>query len=105
MSPQPSDVPPIEQWDRLLDGKVALVTGGGDGIGGAVSRLFAQHGAVVEIAEIDPRAGEATAADITAVPTTRPAPAPVRENAADALAASTGSEKVMTMAIPVATSW
>ncbi len=50
---RPSNVPPIENWDRLLDGKVAVVTGGGDGIGGAISRLFAQHGAAVEIAEID----------------------------------------------------
>src|SRR6188768_746463 len=29
-----SDVPPIADWNRLLDGKVAVVTGGGDGIGG-----------------------------------------------------------------------
>jgi NAD(P)-dependent dehydrogenase (short-subunit alcohol dehydrogenase family) len=55
MSPQqPTDVAPIEDWNRLLDGRVAVVTGGGDGIGGAVSTLFAQHGAVVEMAEIDP---------------------------------------------------
>jgi NAD(P)-dependent dehydrogenase (short-subunit alcohol dehydrogenase family) len=51
---QPTDVPPIEDWNRLLDGKVAVVTGGGTGIGGAVARLFAQHGARVEIAEVDP---------------------------------------------------
>ena len=44
-------------WNRLLDGKVAVVTGGGDGIGGAISRLFAEHGALVEIAEIDAGAG------------------------------------------------
>jgi len=55
MSPQrPTDVTPIERWDRLLDGKVAVVTGGGDGIGAAVALLFARHGARVEIAEIDP---------------------------------------------------
>jgi NAD(P)-dependent dehydrogenase (short-subunit alcohol dehydrogenase family) len=55
MSPQrPTDVAPIEDWNRLLDGRVAVVTGGGDGIGGAVSTLFARHGAVVEMAEIDP---------------------------------------------------
>ena len=54
MSPQqPADVPPIGDWNRLLDDRVAVVTGGGDGIGGAVSRLFAQHGALVEIAEVD----------------------------------------------------
>lgn len=49
----PSKVPAIEDWNRLLAGKVAVVTGGGDGIGGAISRLFARHGAHVEIADID----------------------------------------------------
>ena len=59
MSPQKStDVTPIRDWNRLLEGKIALVTGGGDGIGGAISRLFAQHGAKVEIAEIDPARAE-----------------------------------------------
>jgi NAD(P)-dependent dehydrogenase (short-subunit alcohol dehydrogenase family) len=54
MNPQrPSDVAPIGDWNRLLDGRVAVVTGGGDGIGGAISTLFAQHGALVEIAEVD----------------------------------------------------
>jgi NAD(P)-dependent dehydrogenase (short-subunit alcohol dehydrogenase family) len=59
-------VPPIDDWSRLLEGKVAVVTGGGAGIGGAVSRLFAQHGAHVEIAEVDEVAGQAAVADITA---------------------------------------
>ena len=63
---QPSDVTPIENWNRLLDGKVAVVTGGGDGIGGAISRLFAEHGALVEIAEIDPDRAERTRAAIEA---------------------------------------
>jgi NAD(P)-dependent dehydrogenase (short-subunit alcohol dehydrogenase family) len=62
----PGMVPPIEDWNRLLDGRVAVVTGGGDGIGGAISRLFAEHGAAVEIAEIDPVRAERTAADIRA---------------------------------------
>ncbi len=65
-SPQPSDVPQINDWNRLLDGKVAVVTGGGDGIGGAISRLFAQHGAHVEIAEIDPDRAETTRVAIVA---------------------------------------
>ena len=62
----PDRVPPIERWDRLLDGRSVVVTGGGDGVGGAISRLFAEHGAVVEVAEIDPERAERTVADITA---------------------------------------
>jgi NAD(P)-dependent dehydrogenase (short-subunit alcohol dehydrogenase family) len=58
------DVPEIKDWNRLLDGKVAVVTGGGDGIGGAISRLFAQHGARVEIAEIDPERAQRKVAEI-----------------------------------------
>src|ERR1700709_2783829 len=48
------DVPRIDDWNRLLDGRVAVVTGGGDGIGAGLCRLFAQHGAPLEVAEIDP---------------------------------------------------
>lgn len=59
--------PSIDDWSRLLDGRVAVVTGGGDGIGGAISRLFALHGAVVEVAEIDPRRAEQVVAEIEAV--------------------------------------
>lgn len=54
----PSDVPLIGDWNRLLEGRVAVVTGGGDGIGGAISTLFAAHGARVEVAEIDPERAE-----------------------------------------------
>ena len=54
MSTGPSGVPPIADWNRLLDGRVAVVTGGGDGIGAAISALFAAHGAHVEVVEIDP---------------------------------------------------
>lgn len=42
---------------RLLAGCVAVVTGGGAGIGAAVARLFAAHGAAVELAEIDAARG------------------------------------------------
>jgi NAD(P)-dependent dehydrogenase (short-subunit alcohol dehydrogenase family) len=59
-SQRPSDVAPIDDWSRLLGGKVAVVTGGGDGIGGAISALFAQHGALVEMAEIDADRAERT---------------------------------------------
>ena len=41
----------------LLADRVAVVTGGGAGIGAAVARLFAAHGAAVEIAEVDAARG------------------------------------------------
>ena len=59
-------VPPIDDYGSLLAGRVAVVTGGGDGIGGAISRLFAAHGAHVEVAEIDEARGEQVLADIGA---------------------------------------
>jgi NAD(P)-dependent dehydrogenase (short-subunit alcohol dehydrogenase family) len=62
----PSHVPAIEDWNRLLEGRVAVVTGGGDGIGGAVSRLFARHGALVEFAEVDAERAQRAVADIEA---------------------------------------
>lgn len=49
---------------RLLD-KVAIVTGGGAGIGGAVSTIFAAEGAKVIIGDIDQENGEATKQAIT----------------------------------------
>ena len=61
---EPGNVPPIDEWHRLLEGRVAVVTGGGDGIGGAISRLFAEHGAIVEIAEIDPDRADKTVLEI-----------------------------------------
>jgi 3-oxoacyl-[acyl-carrier protein] reductase len=60
----PGDVPRIDDWSRLLADRVAVVTGGGDGIGGAISRLFAQHGALVEVAEIDQERADRVVADI-----------------------------------------
>lgn len=44
-----------------LDGKIAVVTGAGTGIGRATARLFAQEGARVVVAELDAAAGEQTA--------------------------------------------
>ena len=48
----------------LLVGQVAVVTGGGDGMGGGISRAFGAHGAKVAIAEIDPERAQRCADDI-----------------------------------------
>lgn len=47
-----------------LDSKIALVTGGGKGIGRGIARRYAREGATVLIAEIDEEAGAATASEL-----------------------------------------
>ena len=56
-----------------LDGKVAIITGGGSGIGLAAAQLFAQEGAQVVIFELDPERAAASGlpyriADVTSAP-------------------------------------
>lgn len=50
--------------DRVLDGRVAIVTGGGSGQGAAASRLFAGSGAKVVVADWDGDAAERIATEI-----------------------------------------
>ena len=49
-----------------LEGKSAIVTGGGNGIGRAIAGLFAEEGARVLVAEIEEDAGRAVADEINA---------------------------------------
>jgi NAD(P)-dependent dehydrogenase (short-subunit alcohol dehydrogenase family) len=51
--PDPTDVPAVDDWNRLLEDRVCVVTGAGQGIGGAIASLFAHHGGRVEVAERD----------------------------------------------------
>ena len=47
-----------------LEGKVALITGGGSGMGKVASELFANEGASVVLTDVNDQAGEATAGAI-----------------------------------------
>lgn len=48
----------------ILDGKVAILTGSGRGIGAATAKLLAQQGASVVISDLDPAPAEETASAI-----------------------------------------
>jgi NAD(P)-dependent dehydrogenase (short-subunit alcohol dehydrogenase family) len=47
-----------------LDGKVAIVTGGGDGIGKGICELFAEEGARLAVIDINDQAGGGTVAQV-----------------------------------------
>jgi NAD(P)-dependent dehydrogenase (short-subunit alcohol dehydrogenase family) len=81
----------------LLADRVALVTGGGGGIGRGIAETFAAHGARVVIAEVDEgRAVETAAAIVDAGGVASAAVVDVRdEDAVAALAATTGAVDVL----------
>lgn len=48
-----------------LQGKIAIVTGAGQGIGEATARCLAQEGAAIVVAELNPETGEAVAGSLS----------------------------------------
>ena len=52
MSDYPAPIAAAPNYAQLLQDRVAIVSGGGAGIGGAIARVFARAGARVVIAEI-----------------------------------------------------
>ena len=50
-----------------LDGKVALITGAGRGVGRGIALALAREGADIALAEIDPETAARTTAEIEAL--------------------------------------
>lgn len=60
----PSIVPRPNDGAKLLQDRVAVVTGGAMGIGAGIARALAAHGSKVVIVDIDAEAAKATAAQV-----------------------------------------
>jgi NAD(P)-dependent dehydrogenase (short-subunit alcohol dehydrogenase family) len=82
-----------------LDGRVALVTGGGEGIGRGIAARFLAEGAQVVIADVNVPLGESTAAELGAAFV----PCDVRSQAAQAVDATV--ERFGTIDILVNNAW
>jgi NAD(P)-dependent dehydrogenase (short-subunit alcohol dehydrogenase family) len=52
--------------DGLIQGKIAIITGAGSGVGHAAALLFAQHGAKLVVSDIDAASAQATADEVKA---------------------------------------
>src|SRR5437868_4554662 len=65
MAAGPQDSSFKRRESRLLDGKIAIITGASRGIGAAAAQLFAQEGATVVLAARDEQAMEVIARGIT----------------------------------------
>jgi 3-oxoacyl-[acyl-carrier protein] reductase len=57
----------LPMYKPLLDGRVAVVTGAGQGIGREIARVLTGHGARVVVADIDGDLAKSAAADIDAI--------------------------------------
>ena len=79
----------------LLAGRVGVVTGAGRGIGAAIARRFAQHGAAVVVADIDDEAARSTAASIAAGPATGIPVEPMELDVTDEHAVETAFEQIL----------